>query len=74
MTNEELTKIILAGLNTLSSEDVKVSAREIEALAGFKEILRAILSGELILATPDRVLPEGVELPKEEKTPEEDSS
>jgi len=74
MKNEELTKTILAGFNVMSSEDIRVKASDIEDLANFKDILRGILNGTLILATPDRILPIGVELPKEEKNPEEDSN
>ena len=66
MENEQLSSAITIGLTTLSSDDVKVSAKDVESLATFKEILRAILNGQLLLATPDRILPEGVELPKEE--------
>jgi hypothetical protein len=66
MENEQLSSAITIGLTTLSSDDVKVSAKDVESLATFKEILRAILNGQLVLATPDRIIPEGVELPKEE--------
>lgn len=70
MENNQTSNAILVGLNTLSNEDTKVSSLDIEALANFKGILRAILNGQLALVSPDRVLPEGVELPKKEnKTP-----
>ena len=74
MNNEQLTGAIMAGFSIMSSKDILLPASDLEALTQFKEILKAILNGSLILATPDRVLQEGVELPKEEKTPEEDSS
>ena len=61
---------LLVGLNFMSSEDIRVPARDIETLVVFKDIIRAILNGQLILVTPDRVLPEGVELPKSEKEKE----
>jgi len=54
-----ISKSIQTGLIVLSNDDVKVPASQIEDLAQFKEILRAVLSGQLVLATPDRVLPEG---------------
>jgi hypothetical protein len=73
MENEQLTKAILSGFNIMSSEDIRVPASEIEPLANFKDLLKAILNGTLVLATPDRVLPEGVQLPKEEIKPKEDS-
>lgn len=57
---------LMVGLNLMSSEDIRVPARDIETLVVFKDIIRAILNGQLILATPDRILPEGVELPKTE--------
>lgn len=61
------TNALLVGLNLMSSEDIRVPARDIETLVIFKDIIRAILNGQLILATPDRVLPDGVEMPKSEK-------
>jgi hypothetical protein len=68
MENNQLTtNALVIGLETLSSEDIKISANNIEALANLKEILRAILNGNLVLATPERVIPESVELPKQEK-------
>ena len=66
MENEQLTNALSIGLNTLNNEDTKVLARDVEALATFKEILRAILSGQLVLASPDRIIPEGSEIPNEE--------
>lgn len=61
---------LLVGLNLMSSEDIRVPARDIETLVVFKDIIRAILNGQLILATPDRILPDGVEMPKSEKEKE----
>jgi len=62
----DISGAITCGLNTLSSEEVRVAARDVEHLATFKGLLRALLKGELTLATPDRVLPEGVNLPVQE--------
>lgn len=61
-----ISKVIQVGLEVLSSEDVKVSSKDIEALAGFKDILRAILNGQLVIASPDRIIPE-TEQTQEEK-------
>ena len=57
MENDELTKAIISGMNVMSSDDIKVPTKEIEALATFKDILRAILNGKLVLATPDKLIP-----------------
>jgi len=65
MNNEQLTQSFQVGLQTLSSEDVKVSSKDIEALANFKDILKAILSGQLVIATPDKIK-------SEDETPETD--
>ena len=62
----DISKFIQLGLQTLSSDEVKIPSSQIEDLAAFKEILKAVLSGQLILATPDRVLPEGAERPNKE--------
>jgi len=62
----DISGAVTCGLDTLSSEEVRVAARDVEHLATFKGLLRALLKGELVLATPDRVLPEGVNLPVQE--------
>lgn len=59
----DISGAIACGLDTLSSEEVRVASKDVEHLATFKGILRALLKGELILASPDRILPEGVTLP-----------
>lgn len=51
----EVSNAIVTGLRTLSDPSTKVSGNDIESLAIFKNILRAILAGELILASPDRL-------------------
>lgn len=56
--NKQLSQAIIIGLETLSSDDIKVSAKDIESLASFKGLLRALLNGELVIATPDRITPE----------------
>lgn len=53
----DIANIILLGWNTLNSKEVKVSACDVEKLAQFKEILKAILDGKLVIASPDRVIP-----------------
>ena len=42
MENEQLSKAILTGFEVMSSEDIRVKASDIEALANFKDILKAI--------------------------------
>lgn len=63
MQQEQINKAMIAGFETLCSEDIRVKASSIEDLANFKELLRAILSGQLVLASPDRI--------KDEETPDE---
>lgn len=62
---------VRVGLDTLCSAEVRVSAKDVEALAVFKELLRAILAGQLSIVSSNRVLPEGIANPKEDKKPEE---
>lgn len=66
----QLTNAVRVGLETLSDPEIRVRARDTEDLANFKDILRGLLNGNLILATPDRLLPEDAKLPNQE-TPEE---
>jgi len=65
--NKEVANAINCGLITLSDPDLRVPANNIEALANFKGILRGLLQGELVLATPDKLLPQGTEIPEKEK-------
>jgi hypothetical protein len=69
----DISRFLSAGLDALSSDDVKIPASKIEDLANFKEILRAVLSGQLIIASPDRVIPEGLKTPNKEPEPEQES-
>ena len=66
--NIDLQKAIVTGLEVLNDPDNKVASNTIEDLAVFKNILRAVLNGELVLASPDRILPEGAVTPNEEPT------
>lgn len=68
MQQHDLTKSIQTGLKTLSSEDVKIPSKDIEDLANFKDILKAILSGQLVIATPDRVISQ-VDVPPIKEAP-----
>lgn len=65
MNDNELANAFNVGYRLLNGEDLKVPGKDIEALATFKNLLRAILEGQLILATPDRVKPEREETPTE---------
>ncbi len=60
----EVSNAIVTGLRTLSDPGTKVSGNDIESLAIFKNILRAILAGELILASPDALKQPEVEKKK----------
>ena len=66
----QLTNAIKIGLETLSDPEIRVRARDTEDLANLKDILRGLLNGNLVLATPDRLLPVDAQLPNQE-TPEE---
>jgi hypothetical protein len=55
--------VINSALQMLRSKDVTFTSDHAEALTDLKFILRAVLSGELVLVTPNRVLPEGVQAP-----------
>jgi len=59
--NEIVTEAINCGLVTLSDPNLRIPASSIELLANFKGILRGLLNGELVLATPDRLLPQTIE-------------
>ena len=72
MNEQNIGLFIQTGLNILSSEETKVPSSQIENLASFKNILRSLLQGELVIATPDRILPDGVELPKQENSKSEE--
>ena len=63
MNNDNYSNALICGLETLSSDDVKVAAKNIEQLSNFKQILRAIIRGDLVIASPDKIIPE---TPKQE--------
>jgi hypothetical protein len=65
MPTQNFTDAITCGLNTLSDSEIRVSVKDIENLSVLKAILKALISGELVLATPDRIIPEK-ELDKDE--------
>lgn len=67
---QDLSNAVVVGLNTLSNEDVRVPSKDIEALANFKGILKALLNGELVLASPDRIIPEGTKISEKPESPE----
>ena len=57
---------IQTGYELMCDEQIRVSMDKLESLVEFKGILRAILNGQLIIASPDRLLPEGVNTPEKE--------
>jgi len=61
-----LRNAIITGLNIMNDDVVRVPASQIETLADFKDILKGLLNGQLVLATPDRVLPADAQLPNKE--------
>lgn len=62
-----INNAILAGINLLSSEDVKIPTKDLEVIANLKGLLQAFASGDLVIVTPDKVKDfEEQEVPKEE--------
>lgn len=55
---QNISKTIQVGLSTLSDPELKVSSSDIEILADFKSILRAVLNGQLVIASPDKIVPD----------------
>lgn len=54
--NEQITQAVICGLETLSDPEIRVCAKDVEALANFKGLLRTLLKGDLILSTPDQLI------------------
>ena len=50
-----LNQALRVGLDTLSDDSVKVKSSHVEALANFKNILRSIMTGELILISKQKL-------------------
>ena len=65
--NIDISKAIIAGLEVLNDKEIRVRSDLIEDLAILKEILFSIRSGKLVLAPPERILPAGAQLPKEDE-------
>lgn len=63
MNRQNIFRALNAGLNHLSDPEVRPRADQIDDLAELKGILRAVINGQLIIATPDRLIPEGAEKP-----------
>ena len=66
--NLNIEKAIVTGLEVLNDPNNRVPSNTIEDLSVFKGVLRAILNGELVIASPDRLLPEGAVTPNKEPT------
>jgi hypothetical protein len=64
--NIDIRKAITVGLEVLSDPQVRVPVSAVNDLAILKGILISIGNGELVLASPDRILPKDAELPKTE--------
>lgn len=58
MDDNQLANAVNAAFRLFNSDDFNVPVRDLESLAVFKNLLRAILEGQLVLATPDRLKPE----------------
>jgi hypothetical protein len=64
--NIDVGKAITVGLEVLSDPQVRVPVSAVNDLAVLKGLLISIRNGELVLASPDRILPKDAELPKTE--------
>lgn len=73
MDNNQFSRAIIAVRTVLNDPEVKVSSNLVEDLSFFKEILSAISNGQLIVAAPDRLLPESIEPKKEIDTSDEET-
>ena len=61
--NIDIGRAVIAGLETLNDREIKVRSDLVEDLGVLKNILRAISSGQLVVATRDRLLPTDAERP-----------
>ena len=64
--NVDISRAVIAGLEALSDRDVKVRSDLIEDLGVLKNLLRAIRAGQLVVASPERILPANAQTPAEE--------
>lgn len=60
--NIDISKAIAVGLDVLNDPQVKISSNLIEDIGVLKSLLRSLEQRQLVLATPDRILPEGINL------------
>lgn len=63
--NVNIENAIVAGLEALNDPQVRVPVSQVEDLTVLKNVLKAVLNGQLVLASPDRILP-----PEADKNPE----
>ena len=70
--NIDISRAVIAGLEALSDRDVKVRSDLIEDLGVLKNLLRAIRTGQLVIASPERILPADAQTPVEEIKPTEE--
>lgn len=64
--NIDISRAVIAGLEALSDRDVKVRSDLIEDLSVLKNLLKAIRAGQLVVASPERILPANAQIPAEE--------
>jgi hypothetical protein len=63
--NVDIRKAIVVGLDILNDPQVRVPVSAVNDLAVLKGLLQAIGNGELVIASPDRILPQDAKLPEE---------
>ena len=61
--NQQFFRALNAGLTHFEDRDVRVRSDLVDDIANLKGIVRAILNGQLVLASPDQI--------KEDKPPQE---
>lgn len=61
--NIDVSRAIIAGLDVLNDKDIRVRSDLIDDLALLKNILISINNGHLVIASPERILPKGAEVP-----------
>lgn len=64
--NIDISRAVIAGLEALSDRDVKVRSDLIEDLSVLKNLLKAIRAGQLVVASPERILPVNAQTPAED--------
>ena len=60
----DIHKAVVCGLEVLDNANTHIPGNKVEDISIFKGVLRSILQGQLVLATPDRLIKD--EKPKDD--------